>query len=131
LLSAMATQGYRDLRDALLAAGAAEDRFVTMAQAYVSFGVRNPGLFRLMFGHPCSRSSAEVSAAAAATTAVLAEHIATVVPEAERASFMVGAWSLVHGLAGLVLDGKLVVDGQEALNELVRATVVTTLRAKV
>jgi hypothetical protein len=38
---------------------------------------------------------------------------------------------LVHGLAGLVLDGKLVADGQDALDELVRATVVTTLRTKV
>jgi AcrR family transcriptional regulator len=133
LLSAMATQGYHDLRDALLEAdaAAAEDKFVAMAQAYVSFGVRNPGLFRLMFGHPCSRSSAGVSAAAAETTAVLAERVAGVVPEAGRASFLVGAWSLVHGLAGLVLDGKLVADGQDALDELVRATVVTTLRTKV
>jgi AcrR family transcriptional regulator len=128
LLAAMATQGYHELRDALVAAdAAAEDRFVAMAQAYVSFAVHNPGLFQLMFGHPCSRSSPETSAAAAETTAVLAERVAAVVPAAQHASFMVGAWSLVHGLAALVLDGKLDVEGQDALDDLVRSTVVTML----
>jgi AcrR family transcriptional regulator len=130
LLAAMAIQGYHILREALVRADAEAaplDKFVAMAQAYVGFSIENPGLFRLMFGHPCSRSSAETSAAAAETNAILAARVAAVVPAAQHGAFMIGAWALVHGLAALVLDGKLTADGPDALNELVRSTVVTTL----
>jgi AcrR family transcriptional regulator len=130
LLAAMATQGFHDLRDALVQAdakAAAEDRFVAMAQAYVGFGVRNPALFGLMFGHPCSRNQPETSAAAAETKAVLAERVATAVPAAQHESFMIGAWALVHGLASLVMDGKLPGDDRQALDTMVRSTVDTML----
>jgi AcrR family transcriptional regulator len=130
LLAAMATQGFHDLRDALIHAdahAATEDRFVAMAQAYVTFGVQSPALFGLMFGHPCSRNHPETSAAAAETTAVLAERVATVVPAARHDSFMIGAWALVHGLASLVLNGKLPADDRRALDDMVRSTVETML----
>lgn len=131
LLAAMATQGFHDLRDALLAAdttAAQGEQFTAMAQAYVSFGVANPALFRLMFGHPCSRNHPETSAAAARATAVLAERVTASIPAAQHASFLIGAWALVHGLASLVLDGKLPADDQQALNDLVRTTVETMPR---
>jgi AcrR family transcriptional regulator len=127
LLAAMATQGFHDLRDALVQADAqapVEDRFVAMAQAYVGFGVRNPALFGLMFGHPCSRNHPETSAAAAEANAVLAERVATAVPAAQHGPFMIGAWALVHGLASLVLDGKLPGDDLDAM---VRSIVETML----
>jgi AcrR family transcriptional regulator len=130
LLAAMATQGFRDLRDALVRANAeaaAEDRFVAMAQAYVGFGVRNPALFGLMFGHPCNRSHPQTAAAAAETKAVLAERVAAAVPAAQHESFMIGAWALVHGLASLVMDGKLPGDDRQALDTMVRSTVDTML----
>ena len=106
---------------------AVEDKFVAMAQAYVPFGVRNPALFGLMFGHPCSRDHPETSAAAAETRAVLAERVATAIPAAQHASFMIGAWALVHGLASLVMDGKLPGDDREALDAMVRSIVETML----
>jgi len=130
LLAAMATQGFRDLRDALIQAEAhasAGEPFVAMAQAYVAFGIRSPALFGLMFGHPCSRNHPETSAAAAETMAVLAERVATVVPAAQRDSFLVGAWALVHGLAALVLNGKLPADDRQALDAMVRSTMETML----
>ena len=40
---------------------------------------------------------------------------------------MVGLWSLVHGLASLVLDGKLTPGGPEQVDELVGDTVSTML----
>lgn len=130
LLAAMATQGFHDLRDALAQAdaeAAAAGKFVAMAQAYVRFGVRNPALFGLMFGHPCSRNHPQTSAAAAETKAVLAERVATAVPPAKHESFMIGAWALVHGLASLVMDGKLPGDDRQALDTMVRSTVDTML----
>jgi AcrR family transcriptional regulator len=130
LMAAMATQGFRDLRDALKQADAnavGEDKFVAMAQAYVGFGVRNPALFGLMFGHPCSRRHPETTAAAAETRAVLAERVAAAVPAAQRESFLIGAWALVHGLASLVIQGKLPADDGQALDPMVRSIVHTML----
>jgi AcrR family transcriptional regulator len=130
LLTAMATQGFHDLRDDLIQAdarAAADDTFVAMAQAYVFFGVQNPALFGLMFGHPCSRNDPETSAAAAETMAVLAQRVATVVPTARHESFLIGAWALVHGLASLVLNGKLPADDRQGLDDMVRSTVETML----
>ncbi|MCB1854464.1 MAG: TetR/AcrR family transcriptional regulator [Halieaceae bacterium] len=55
LLAAMATQGYRDLLQALRRAG--EDagdcptrQLIAFAQAYVEYAARQPQLFKLMFG---------------------------------------------------------------------------------
>jgi len=130
LLAAMATQGFHDLRDALVKADAQavpEDRFVKMAQAYVGFGVQNPALFGLMFGHPCSRNHPETSAAAAETMTVLAERVATIVPADRRDAFLTGAWALVHGLAALVMDGKLPAEDRQALDATVRSVVETML----
>jgi AcrR family transcriptional regulator len=130
LLVAMATQGFRDLRDALTQAdarAAAGDEFVAMAQAYVFFGVQSPALFGLMFGHPCSRNDPETSAAAAETMAVLAQRVAAIVPATRQDPFLIGAWALVHGLASLVLNGKLPADDRKALDGMVRSTVETML----
>ncbi len=130
LLAAMATRGFHDLRDALIQAGthaAEEDRFVPMAQAYVGFGISNPALFGLMFGHPCGRDHPETSAAAAETMAVLAERVGTAVPADRHDAFLTGAWALVHGLAALVMDGKLAADDRPALDAMIRSVVQTML----
>ena len=90
-----------------------------MGRSYVRYALEHPGLFRLMFGHPCSRSHPDTTAAAAEVTAVLAARVSKLVPEERRQAFMVGLWSLVHGLASLVLDGKLTPGGPEQVDELV------------
>jgi AcrR family transcriptional regulator len=127
LLAAVATRGFQDLRVLLVeadSAAAAGDEFVALAQAYVRFALAHPGRFRLMFGHPCSRSHPETLAAAAEATAVLQVRVAASVPAERREAYLVGGWSLVHGLASLVLDGKLTPDGP--VDDLVRTVVGTT-----
>ena len=130
LLAALATRGYQDLRKLMSDADAsapAGEELVAVGRSYVRYALEHPGLFRLMFGHPCSRSHPDTTAAAAEVTAVLAARVSKLVPEERRPAFMVGLWSLVHGLASLVLDGKLTPGGPEQVDELVGDTVRTML----
>lgn len=130
LLAALATHGYEELRRRLVVADAAApdgDEFVAMAQAYVLYALEHPALFRLMFGHPCHQSHPETTAAAHEASAVLAARVTqTVAPERQEA-FLIGCWSLVHGLGTLVGDGKLDNDDPARVAELVRSVVVAML----
>ena len=109
LLSELAVRGFDAFGQALhhAAAGAA-DPLAAMAHAYVRFAVARPGRFRLMFGpavadrsrHPAlqqavERASIGFRGAAAGTT-----------PD-ERSLAMLRAWSMIHGLSHLLIDGML------------------------
>ncbi|MGH8726161.1 MAG: TetR/AcrR family transcriptional regulator [Burkholderiales bacterium] len=104
-------------RDALLAAlaadsfelltGAIENRGAGgMGEAYVRFALEHPGRFRLMFGGqlPLERCP-KLRAKAQAALEKLQEVFAELGTEASFAA--AAAWSLVHGLANLILDGHL------------------------
>ena len=88
--------------------------FVELAQAYFRFALEHPGQFRLMFGHPCDQPDPERVDAAERTRLVIADRMAQSVAGLRREGFMVGCWSVVHGLAALILDGKLLRDGSGA-----------------
>jgi AcrR family transcriptional regulator len=107
LLSALAGCGFDRLADRLEAA----PDLVAMAQVYVAFALRHPGLFRLMYGRPTA------NAAWGRTAEILASRLGT-------PALQVGAWALVHGLAVLLLDGKLACTDPDAL---VRTTVAAVL----
>ncbi len=109
LLSAVATEGYRQLIDALNRAHPVPrtpDDLAAIAVAYVRFAVVRPGLFRAMFAEPCDPDDAARQAAAGEIELYLEALVRRVVlaPDLEAAS--VAVWSLVHGLAFLHLDGK-------------------------
>ncbi|MCU1614510.1 MAG: hypothetical protein JWO98_2050 [Frankiales bacterium] len=110
LLAAVATRGYEELRRRLLVAtGSASDSvYVDLAVGYVTFALDHPGLFRLMFTHPCSRNAPETAAAAAAAAAVFAEQVGE---RMGAVALVTGGWALAHGLATLLIDGKLHDDG--------------------
>jgi AcrR family transcriptional regulator len=102
LLAALAEDGFRALGKAL--EGKSGN---AMGEAYVRFGLANPARFRLMFGgglrlseHP-GLSEASGRAYDALLQAVRARQD---LPDPELAA--AAAWSLVHGLANLVLDGR-------------------------
>lgn len=107
LLAALATYGFGRLADRLEAAADLTD----MAEQYVAFALAHPGLFRLMYGRPTA------NAAAARTAEILASRVA-------GQARQIGAWAMVHGLAVLLLDGKLTCTDP---TELVRATVAAVL----
>ena len=124
LLAAVAEEGFRALTDAMRRAAAAQAagalaRFRALGLAYVEFASTHPAHFRVMFGREVADRSAypPLQAAALETFGLLVEAVA----ECQRAAFVragdpealaLSAWSTVHGLSALLVDGQL-----EALSE--------------
>lgn len=110
LESALATEGFRDLKARLLEGRSLPSSASELAElgiAYVDFALRRPELFRLMFGKPCDDTNDQRVRAAAELHELLALALARVFPDADAPSLATAAWGLVHGLAFLHLDGKL------------------------
>jgi len=101
LLAALAVQGFRRLGDALTGASGR-----AMGEAYVRFALEHPQRFSLMFGgHLSLARHRELAEAAAAPYQALVDAFRNEpsIRDAEKAA--AAAWSLVHGLAHLLLDG--------------------------
>ena len=104
LLTAVAAEGYRLLAEALRGAQETRGSFLEVGMAYVRFAVDPPGPFR---GHvpagalPPRRCRARARPAAAATLLYGTRRS----PWSEWPG--VAAWSIVHGLATLWLNGNL------------------------
>lgn len=111
--SAVAVEGFKDLREQLaqtLASHtdvtAAPEALAELGVAYVNFALRRPAVFRLMFGNECDQSdSARVQASQALHT-VLNEALERMLPAKASAELATALWGLAHGLAFLHLDGK-------------------------
>jgi AcrR family transcriptional regulator len=91
LLAALVAEGFDQLHSALENRAGRE-----LGEAYVAFALEHPQRFRLMFSH--ARANADLQARFAAPFAHLG---------ADAAAAGAAAWSLVHGLASLVLEGQL------------------------
>lgn len=118
LLTALATRGFLALHAALAAAdehAASEaplERLRCLGVAYVEFAVAEPALFRLMFGElaPSTDASPELAEAIRSAGAHLPRAAQAVQAELRSAStedITLLAWSVVHGVASLYLDGHL------------------------
>ena len=105
LFTAIAAEGYRELGEALREAAEARRGFLEMGVAYVRFAVSHRAHFEVMYRpelyHP---DDPEVSRARAGTAALL---YGTATPDAGQLAAGVAAWSLVHGIATLWLNGSL------------------------
>jgi AcrR family transcriptional regulator len=112
LLSELAARGFDRLRQAIEAEAAASgDSLAAAGRAYVRFGLANPALFQLMFRserldrtHPALRASA--AGAMAALERGVGAREGTALPD-EVAVAMTLAWAQAHGLAMLLIDGRL------------------------
>jgi AcrR family transcriptional regulator len=118
LLAAVAREGFRMLRLALLAGweqgGRGLQAFQAMGEAYVEFAVKNPAHYRVMFSaglDPLERDP-ELVAEGAGSFQVLVDALLDLQrselirrddPE-ELARFI---WAIVHGISMLAIDGKL------------------------
>jgi AcrR family transcriptional regulator len=118
LLSELAAVGYRrfgvDLSLAMDTSGDdPHDRMKAMGRAYVGFARAYPRLFQLMFrGERLDINRPSLQEAIASTrqalrTAAAARAPVKPVTPAEAAAQAVAMWSLVHGFAMLLLDGRL------------------------
>ena len=124
LMSAIAREGFILLRDALDAAATSAGadpmaRLAAIGRAYVHFALAHRAHFRVMFRPELAhlvvpppseeRTAYDVLAQAVrdCQEAGVAPHAAGLAPSAEHDVLAVLAWSTVHGLASLLLDGPL------------------------
>jgi AcrR family transcriptional regulator len=125
LESALAAEGLRDLKADLTVGRALPLSVADLAEfgvAYVSFALRRPALFRLMFGNECDDANDQRVRAAAELHELLAVVVAGVFPGADAAALATAGWALAHGLAFLHLDGKLPATTPEEVAARVRSS---------
>lgn len=110
LESELAAAGFADLRQRLGAAGPqppAPQDFARLGVSYVRFALDRPALFRLMFGNPCLDPDDPRATAATEVRQFVLACVSQAFPQSDAKALATAAWSLVHGLAFLHLDGKL------------------------
>lgn len=101
LLAALAVDGFGRLGEALAGASRRD-----MGEAYVRFAIEHPQLFRLMFGGHLSFSRhGDLARAAASPYRALVDAFRAEPSIADPEKAAAAAWSLVHGLSHLLLDG--------------------------
>ena len=109
-------------------AGAPDDvskRFEAMAIAYVEFAAENPAHFRVMFGrdvpdidkHSALREAHDVTERPLSHgRSPGARETGKIGMEVDADHFTLMAWSLVHGLASLIVDGRVGDVGEAAVD---------------
>lgn len=117
LLAAVATQGFHELTEAMLAAAAEEEsargKLRQSGLAYISFALRRPEHFSVMFDLPAVKeSSPECQQAAEESFATLVGFVESSWKEQhlimeDPVKHALTAWSLVHGIAKLSIGGQL------------------------
>jgi AcrR family transcriptional regulator len=114
LLTAIATEGFRELGDALQAADVGEDRharIMAQGRAYVRFALARPARFTLMWRKAILDvdDPAHVEAGDRAfqilDRAVRGESAGRSGPRDPALAPSIACWSMVHGFALLALDG--------------------------
>jgi AcrR family transcriptional regulator len=113
LLAAVATQGFQELTEAMLQSTTTEttalERLKQSGLAYVSFALRRPEYFSVMFDIPTVQSSyLECRQAAEEAFSVLVGFVESSREELHLISgdtkeYALTAWSLVHGIAKLAV----------------------------
>lgn len=105
LLTAVAAQGYRMLTEELRNARVGGRSFLEVGVAYVRFAVSHRAHFEVMYRPELYRpDDPEIRQARAAAAVFL---YGTASPNAGQLAAGAAAWSLVHGLATLWLNGNL------------------------
>jgi len=119
LLAAVAAEGFRALRAAMVERVASSEgnplaRMQEMGVAYVLFAVRNPQLYRLMFGGELRdrERHEELARESGATYAALGTAMQESMGNGSGGrgapgEFALSAWALVHGLAMLLVDQRV------------------------
>jgi AcrR family transcriptional regulator len=109
--------------------GSPLDRLTAAAECYITFGRREPALFRLMFSKELVDRARHVAAQHAASAALgqLSAIICALKPAADSADATLVAWSLVHGYTTLCNEAGLEKDTETHARAVLFAQTVATL----
>lgn len=110
LLAEVAQQGFEQLREQLLDAGAGlkpRPAFLAQCLGYVRFAQEHPALYRLMFGAFPHKSEYRGLAEAGDRLFAVLDGQLSQGKKKQRAARAVGCWAFVHGLAMLAIDDQL------------------------
>lgn len=117
ILAAICEEGFEklkiDMRKAIAKAGADPiDRLTAIGRAYVGFALAHPSHFKLMFrsefvSHERHEGAQETEESAFDMLVRVTNEVAIDVLGRKDETFAVMAWGLAHGLATLLLEGKL------------------------
>jgi AcrR family transcriptional regulator len=117
LMAAVAAEGFRELTQAMMEEAGertdALDRLKRAGLGYVSFALRRPEHFTVMFDAPMSKQKHPDSAAAAEQafgtlmTFVKGAQDAGRLPSGDLRQMALLAWTMVHGIAKLAITGRL------------------------
>ena len=137
ILATVAASGFEDLADAMLESareGADEDPFHRLrgaGVAYVRFAFQNPEIYRLMFSGLLNDARfPDLERAAEGAFGVLRRLLGAARPESageDSRPVAITAWSTMHGLGMLVIDGLLEEASASAEVEEVARQVTTVL----
>jgi AcrR family transcriptional regulator len=108
LLASVAAEGFRELGAAMEGATRGATPLTRAGLAYIEFAHQKPGLFRLMFGPILADRPKypSLQAASARVEALLLLGVADLDQRPLNDNLAAtAAWSLVHGLSHLVVDG--------------------------
>jgi AcrR family transcriptional regulator len=122
LLAAVATEGFRTLRERLVAAwedGRDRAAFEAMGVAYVGFAAANPAHYRVMFGSALAAKGDDAKAVdcdlvdeaggafQALVDALAALQRDAIVRQEDTVTMARFVWAVVHGVAMFGIDGQL------------------------
>jgi AcrR family transcriptional regulator len=117
LLAALAEEGFRRLRaevEAAIAEAGGLSRSEAIGVSYVRFARKNPSQFRVMFGSEVgdkrrypSLMQADQAVFDLLSQAIRAAQEAGELPAGNPARMGLVSWSMLHGVASLVVDGQL------------------------
>lgn len=116
ILAEIVAEGFQQLRAAMQEGIARvrtpRQRLVAIGKAYVAFALAHPATFKLMFSSEHVQAEHHQSASACAESAfgLLVSVVDDVVRERRgkpNPSLALAAWGVAHGLATLLLEGKL------------------------
>ena len=135
LMAAVAERGFRLFASAMAgAAGGLEpgrERLVAIAEGYVAFALEHPALYRLMFGPQLTPDleNEALAVAGQASFSVLLDALGGGPKAPITQGAALAAWSFAHGLALLLIDGRVRPDdvGEQVVKTLV-ASVTAWLR---
>lgn len=114
LMEAVAERGFGLLAERLMAGDAPgttpEESFAGQGAAYVAFAREQPQLFRLMFGIVKPKPDTALGDAANRAYGILTTRAASLSGKLSTEDLALMAWSLVHGLAVLIINGCVTLD---------------------